>query len=293
MSLGNEDNRHACQTGHQLRAMAGFKFEFTNEASLFQCELMTDKGRIIDRGVKKSWLDFKKGYSGWDFGNSIIPDDLFKIRGRFLTVWSKIGSNLCEKYDMKFVTENTAQGKPKSFHYILLLDASGSMKGKPWKNLLEGVNSLINIRSNSGAEDRITIILFHNDASRVFFNVHMETVKTENLSCTKGTTDFSKAFDLVIETIENVSSQNSIINSCDNSKFIIIFMSDGQATCPDTQLKKLSTMESQIDKFWTVALGNTEMNVLKRINKMMSGEFKELSDSADLVDVYAEIAHHE
>jgi len=73
---------------------------------------------------------------------------------------------------------------------------------------------------------------------------------------------------------------------------IIIFMSDGQAEYPNTQLDRLLTMKSRINQFWTVALGDTKMDVLEKINDTMDGEFKELQDSKDLVDVYAEIAHH-
>jgi len=51
-------------------------------------------------------------------------------------------------------------------------------------------------------------------------------------------------------------------------------------------------MKSQINQFWTVSLGNTKMNVLEKINNTMGGTFKELTNSDDLVDVYAEIAHH-
>ena len=53
MNLGDEDNRHCCQTGHQLRAMAGIKFEVSNEASLFQCEQMTDDRPIVVRDTKR------------------------------------------------------------------------------------------------------------------------------------------------------------------------------------------------------------------------------------------------
>ncbi|CAF4946500.1 unnamed protein product, partial [Rotaria sp. Silwood1] len=127
----DEGNRHCCQTGHQLRAMAGIKFEVSNEASLFQCEQMTDDKPIVVRGTKKKWSQFKNDYPDWDFDNSITSDELFKLRGKFLNVWSRIGKLLCEKYDMKFVTENTAQATAKPLHYILLLDAYGSMNGEP------------------------------------------------------------------------------------------------------------------------------------------------------------------
>jgi hypothetical protein len=58
MNSGDEDNHHACQTGHQLRAMAGIKFEISDEASLFQCEQMEDNKPIIVRGTKKKWSEF-------------------------------------------------------------------------------------------------------------------------------------------------------------------------------------------------------------------------------------------
>ena len=148
INLGDEDNRHACQTGHQLRAMAGIKFEVSNEASLSQCEQMQDDKPIIVRGTKKKWSEFKKDHSDWDFGNSITPDELFTLRGKFLNVWSKIGSRLCQKYYMKYVTENTPQAASKPFHYVLMLDASGSMDGKPWNDLMDGVKEFVKIRTD-------------------------------------------------------------------------------------------------------------------------------------------------
>lgn len=292
MHLGDEDNRHACQTGHQLRAMAGIKFEKSNEASLFQCEQMEDNKPIIVRGTKEKWSEFKKDHSDWDFGNSITPDELFSLRGRFLDVWGKIGSRLCEKYQMNFVKENTPQAAPKPFHYILLLDASGSMGGKPWKNLLDGVNEFVKIRMDSNTADRITIIVFDDTARYAYSNVDMKTVNTAQIKFTNGMTDFGNAFKLVIRAMESVPAQNSTSNSSENLEYIIIFMSDGQADFPSNQLDTLLTMKSKINQFWTVALGNTKMDILEQINLKMNGIFTELKDSADLIQVYAEIARN-
>ena len=295
VNLGDENNSHACQTGHQLRAMAGTKFEITQEASLFQCEKMEDNNPIIVRGTKKKWSEFKKDHPDWDFGSANTPEELFKLRGKFLNVWSKIGRRLCEMYDMKFVTENTPQAAPKPFHYILMLDASGSMglnKHKPWNDLLSGVKEFLNVRIDCGSQDRITIITFHNQATYACFNADIKTVNISNIECTKGGTDFGEAFDLVIETIKNTAIQNSSSSSLTLLDYIIIFMSDGDALYPTIQLEALSQMEAKINQFWTVALGNTKMDVLEQINHKMSGSFKEMKDSADLVHVYAEIARN-
>jgi uncharacterized protein YegL len=292
MNLGDEDNRHCCQTGHQLRAMAGIKFEISNEASLFQCEQMTDERPIVVRGTKKKWSEFKNDYPDWDFGNSITPDELFKLRGKFLNVWSRIGEHLCEKYDMQFVTENTAQAVAKPFHYILLLDASGSMDGEPWKNLLDGVEEFIKIRIDSGSSDRLTIIVFNDNATYAYFNEDIKSIDIAKIKFTGGRTDFGNAFDLVIKTIRNTQVQSSTFNPFEHLDYIIIFMSDGQAGFPFSQMETLSTMKNIINQFWTVALGNTSTNVLQQINEKMDGTFKELKDSADFVYVYAEIARN-
>ncbi|CAF0875790.1 unnamed protein product [Adineta steineri] len=290
-NAGDEDNRHSCQTGHQLRAMAGIKFEVTNEASLFQCEQMEDDKPIIVRGTRKKWSEFKNDHLDWDFGNSITPDDLFKLRGKFLNVWSKIGKRLCEKYDMKFVTENTPQAGLEPFHYILLLDASGSMRGTPWEHLLDGVEEFIKIRVDSGALDRMTIIVFDYNAKYAYFNVDIKAVDLATIQFTNGrSTNFCNAFDLVVKTIQSPQLQISFSNSTENLDFIIIFMSDGQAECPNTQLSTLLTMKIKIRQFWTVALGKTQMHVLEEINQRMNGTFRKLEDSADLVHAYGEIA---
>jgi uncharacterized protein YegL len=272
--------------------MAGIKFEISNEASLFQCEQMTDDRPIVVRGTKKKWSEFKTDYLDWDFGNSIIPDELFKLRGKFLNVWGRIGELLCEKYDMEFVTENTAQAVAKPFHYILLLDASGSMDGEPWKNLLAGVREFIKIRVDSGSSDRITIIVFDSNAKYAYFNEDIKSIDISQIQFTNGGTDFGNAFDLVIKTIRSTQMQSSVYNPLGHSDYIIIFMSDGQAQFPFSQMETLSSMKIMINQFWTVALGNTSMNVLQQINQKMDGTFKELKDSADFVYVYAEIARN-
>ncbi|CAF1618372.1 unnamed protein product [Rotaria magnacalcarata] len=253
---------------------------------------MTDDRPIVVRGTKKKWSEFKNDYPDWDFGNAITSDELFKLRGKFLNVWSRIGELLCEKYDMEFVTENTAQATAKPFHYILLLDASGSMSGEPWRNLLDGVREFLKIRVDSGSSDRITIIVFDSQAKYAYFNEDMKSIDITQIKFTDGGTDFGNAFDLVIKAIRNTQIQSSAYNPFGQSDYVIIFMSDGQGGFPASQMQTLSAIKTMINQFWTVALGDTSMDVLQQINQKMDGTFKELKDSADFVHVYAEIARN-
>lgn len=290
-NLGDQDNQHKCQLGHQLRAMAGYKFEKSNEASLFQCEKMEDHQPILVRGTKKKWSEFKKDHPDWDFGNKITENELLSLRSKFLDVWGKVGKLICRKYSMDFVTNNT-QIRPTPFHYILLLDASGSMGGEPWRNLLEGVKEFIEIRIESNTEDRVTIITFDHNVKRPYFNSNIKLIDTNKIEFTNGRTDFCKPFQMVIDTIRATEPPNMPSSPTKNLDFIIIFMSDGQASFPGTQLDTLLTIKTKIHAFWTVALGQTEMDVLEKINEKMGGTFTELKNSADLIQVYAEIARH-
>ena len=269
--------------------MAGIKFEISNEASLLQCEQMTNDRPIVVRGTKRKWSEFKNDYPDWEFANSVSVDELFKLRGKLLNVWHRVGKRLCTKYDMEFVTENHFGAN--EFHYILLLDASSSMKGSPWKNLLDGVKEFLNIRITNGSSDKVTIIVFNSQASYAYLDEDVQSIDIGKINYRGGGTDFTNAFDLVIKTIHtsrtSISSQYLVAR-----QYIIVLMSDGQASYPTTQIATLSKMGTIIHQFWTVALGETETIVLQEINRQMKGVFKNLKDSADLVHVYAEIARN-
>ena len=125
--IGQDENRHRCQYGHQIRAMGGIKVEKTNEASLECCEKMNENDRIIIRhGNQQTWKQFKEMHSTWDFNDLKSGENQ---NTRYAYIWERIGQKLCEHFgdDMKFVTKN--RPKPVN-HFILVLDHSGSMNEK-------------------------------------------------------------------------------------------------------------------------------------------------------------------
>jgi uncharacterized protein with von Willebrand factor type A (vWA) domain len=113
----------------------------------------------------------------------------------------------------------------------------------------------------------------------------MNAVNLSNVTCTKNGTAFGPAFQLVNNVIQRSKEKNS------NLKHIIVFMSDGEATYPDNELNMLEPMlDNQIKEFWTVALGQCSMPILEKINYKMKGIFKQLKDSNELSQAFAEIA---
>ncbi|CAF1627969.1 unnamed protein product, partial [Didymodactylos carnosus] len=94
---GSEHNKHSCQTGHQLRAMGGIKYEITNAAPLSMCEKLKDNDLITnkDGNIRQKWSEFKNQHSDWTFDtNNMSKSELLRIRAKYTVVWAKIGEKL-------------------------------------------------------------------------------------------------------------------------------------------------------------------------------------------------------
>ncbi|CAF3380202.1 unnamed protein product, partial [Rotaria sp. Silwood2] len=188
---------------------------------------------------------------------------------------------------MTFVMDNARPScEPESYHFILLLDKSGSMGDENrWPRLMDAVNTLIKARKDSGTtQDRITIITFDNVATQSYFNKTMDSINTTTLPSPGGGTDFGAAFRSAIDVLAmmRTNSTNSTL------KTIIVFMSDGEANFPTAEVNELKRMRSDIKEFRTVSLSAGP--TLKQINDEMDGVTKELKNADELPQAFATIA---
>ena len=304
---GSEENQHCCALGHALRAMSGYRYEKTDEASLAMCEHIKPDQIIIVGPLRKRWSELKKDHADWNFDPIMSVDELNLLHGKFLTVWAKVGKEICRKYKMNFVLNNTIQPvEHQSFHYILLLDGSGSMAGTPWNDLLSGVREFIRLRLSAGSNDRVTIIVFSSNATIAHFNKPMNDPDLMTINFLGRDTNFAETFTTLHSAISRANQQAAsslnipLVATTATAKtsstnvplrYIVIFMSDGQAQFPQRELTKLQSEHSNvIEKFWTVALGDTAMDVLKKINQAMRGHFLDIQDSSQLLDAYTAMA---
>ncbi|CAF1511769.1 unnamed protein product [Rotaria sp. Silwood1] len=304
---GSEENQHCCALGHALRAMNGYRYEKTDEASLAMCEHIKPEQIIIVGPLRKRWSEFKKDHADWNFDPIMSVDELNLLHGKFLTVWAKVGQEICRKYEMNFVLNNTIQPvEHQSFHYMLLLDGSGSMAGKPWANLLDGVREFLRLRLSAGSNDHVTIIVFSSNATIAHFDKPMNDPDLMTINFHGGGTDFAKTFATLHSAISRANQQTTVslnvplptfkvaATKLSNNvplRYIVIFMSDGQAKFPQRELTTLKTdHQDVIEKFWTVALGDTAMDVLKKINQAMGGYFLDIQDSSQLLEAYTTMA---
>ena len=283
---GSQDNEHRCLTGHALRAMNGYKFEETEEASLWTCEQIKDDQIVVVDNQRYLWSEFKSNHSHWKFESNFDRDDLDRLHGKFLLVWQKIGRNLCEKYNMKFVTNNVASSpRRQALHYILILDGSASMHGQRWEDLIRAVQQFLIRRRELGVDDRISIIVFSTIARIVYLNERLDRINVTKIECIGQGTNFAVAFRAVKECIDQ---------SRTNLQYAIVFMSDGEGVYPERELEQLrKTHAAVIKRFWTLSLGDSKpftVDILEKINKKMNGSFYDVPASTDLIKAYVEVA---
>ncbi|CAF0935332.1 unnamed protein product [Didymodactylos carnosus] len=190
--------------------MNGYKFEKTDEASLFMCEQITDDQTIIVGPFRYTWSQFKLQHPDWVFESLLNDQDLDRLHEKFLTIWTKIDRDLCGKYGMNFVTYNTQMiNTPESYHYILLLDGSGSVDGQPWGHLIAAVKEFLQRRSELGTKDRITIIKFTHRTELECFDEEIKDVNVDRIEFKGGNTNFRSAFEKVNDCIARSKTADS------------------------------------------------------------------------------------
>ncbi|CAF3598300.1 unnamed protein product [Rotaria sordida] len=260
--IGQEENRHCCKFGHQIRGMGGIRYEITDEASTSWCEIIKDNDPITTgNNIRQTWKNFKSANADWDFGDGLRVRE--KLETSYAYIWEKIGKQLCDHFGngMKFGKQNTPS--PVN-HFIFVLDHSGSMNERsniltrlitltatannsnetnlsPWEHLRRAVKGFIDIRIKQvSLNDEITMILFASRAERIYnreklTDIDFNRINTPMNICGSGT-NFSAAFQMVIKTLEEVN------NDSERNKMqqTIIFMTDGEPQgYPTTELQQL------------------------------------------------------
>jgi hypothetical protein len=97
-------------------------------------------------GARKKWAIFKTQFQQWDFMDDSKESN--KLHKKYnVMIWNLIGRIICDYYQknsanckIKFIeADNNAKrlGISENIMYILVLDSSGSMKGKNWQDVLD------------------------------------------------------------------------------------------------------------------------------------------------------------
>ncbi|CAF3840110.1 unnamed protein product [Adineta steineri] len=324
--VGQGENKHRCQSGHQIRAMGGIYYETTHEASLSRCEFIKDDDLVTTNNnkLRQTWKNFKNANAHWNFDEDL--EVCKALETPYGYIWERIGEQLCHHFanGMKFVKRNSLQ--PVN-HYIFILDHSGSMNHKnssnnssfwrtltgavnnanetnisPWEHLRQAVQGFIDIRIRQvSLNDQITIILFATRAEKIYdreklIDIDLDRINTPMNIYGHGT-NFSAAFKVLIETLEEINNHDDR----DTLRQTIVFMTDGEPQGDSSvELQQLCNYRTDnargpstkalIHNFWTMALGNFNKKVIKKINETLQGQIVDIEHAEDLEEAYAQIA---
>lgn len=291
--IGSETNRHKCNRGHQFRGMNGFKYEHSNKPSFKLCDSMKNTDVIRYSGKIYKWEEFKAFYPKWDF-ESDSTQNVIDWTNKCTYIWSIIGKNLCEKFDMTYtsvaVDDPIDENQVVPIHFILVLDDSGSMSSENrWQSLERSVGIFLESRYNQGSpNDLVTIILFSVNATIEISNsaIYPQLINQIRQPSFGNDTNYSAALEKCMQVINQFKSSTH--------KYAIVFMSDGQANYPTNQIASLKdNYMNEILKFWCIGYGKENFKVLKDMLKELYGNldnFKNPQDSIELDNAYKAIS---
>ena len=160
--------------------------------------------------------------------------------------WVRGGRKICELKGIQYVDFNKAeeQAKLTPIHYIFAIDASGSMYGEAWNNLLTSFKCTIGRIAELDKEKdriRVSVLSFDHSLHQIDENVRPGEV-TMNLQCAGGEgITFEKPFQKAAE-YANKYIEDAIIG--------FIFMTDGKDDYPRIGVRQLKSIQEKYRSKW-------------------------------------------
>eukprot|EP00347_Sterkiella_histriomuscorum_P023277 403335263 len=279
-----DDRTHSCNDGHQLQGFGGNKDD-NDDAVRVCCGDIKDDQEVYHNDQRIKWEQFKTMIikKKWEYqsGNEAIKQI---DRMRQVLLWNYIGQEICDKYkqeqniEIRFLP--AAEKNFEKVHYVLLLDASGSMQGE-WNSLVQSVDSFIGVivaDANLVKNSKMTVITYSDNASTCFTEQVPNQQLLRSISYVGSGTNFQdplvKAYEIINQSLQNYD------------RHVICFMSDGQAPYP-IQAIQTFTLNNQMMKkiiFTAVYYGhnNNDYKILKKISDAMNGQIKQALTPQDL-----------
>ncbi|CAD8174714.1 unnamed protein product [Paramecium octaurelia] len=245
--IDDSNHKHQCKNGHQLRGMCGVLIGCY--PSLYTCEEIQDDFQIKELETQniKQWKEIKQTYNNWIF-SCFLKDEQKQLKEKFMKIWNQnIGQMICKrlteelKRDILYVPKQEVklganQGNSILTHYVLMLDDSCSMSGRPFESAKQGlVAFLYEIQKNPNL--RVTIIMF-NSRSRcvVDYQVPNAQAQQTQIVFSGGGTNFDDAFLLAYDKISSNPDFNKF------QAHSIFFYTDGGDSYPKQAMDKFNQL---------------------------------------------------
>ena len=173
--------------------------------------------------------------------------------------------------------ENCAQQivQPAVNHFSIVIDRSGSMRGKPLGDTKKAVNHLIGeLKSN----DRANIITFESRVSQMhIFSKNKSSLQSAVNSISVG--GATALYDAIAKAASSLRRESGAK--------IIVFLTDGNDTGSKFSINDLKSMNLSEGIFiYGIGLGNVNKTSLNNLAKATSGTYYPVSSSNDLFNIY-------
>ena len=174
----------------------------------------------------------------------------------------------------------------KTFHWVLVLDKSGSMSGQPWQDVMESAKSFMLSRGSVSTTEKYSIVIYGNYAlvGEEFQDVANFNPQSMTTLDAGGGTDFSVALSTADEVISRHLDENCIP--------VLVFMSDGDCYNGDAEMAELARkylVEHKL-KVYTIGFGSVDFDKLKQLAYRGGGKFIECTEAIDLKHTFIQIA---
>ena len=180
----------------------------------------------------------------------------------------------------------------QSFHWVLILDKSGSMHPwsvgdiNPWKDVEESTISFMTSRGSVSTADKYSIIIYDHDAyiEREFEDVTNFDARYLSNMKAGGGTDFG----IALYTADRLISRH-LDGACTP---VLVFMSDGGSSNGDAEMIEIARkykVEHKL-KVYTIGFGRVNFSKLELLANLGGGKFIECTEGIDLKHTFIQIA---
>ena len=184
----------------------------------------------------------------------ICPNLTNYMVNRFKTYWSQ-KENEDSLNELQIVNFGGSDNSPvvfHQFHFVFVLDESGSMKSS-WNKVQNSFTSFLNLRSSDQSSDIVSVVNFDSVARVIWSRESVGNLRSRTLPFNGNGTNFSVAIEKAFP----------LIKSQDKYLPVMIFMSDGQGGSVATELLKKANQVGKQFKFYAIAFANNDPVQLK------------------------------
>ncbi|RLN15234.1 hypothetical protein BBJ28_00008217 [Nothophytophthora sp. Chile5] len=172
-------------------------------------------------------------------------------------------------------------------HHLFVLDCSGSMRGKPWYLLVEGVRAYLRNRIDTDSrEDVVSVVTFGNKGTIEFERARIQSAAGRFLPFRGGGTFYANG----------LQPANAILSRADLSVFkpVLIFFTDGRPADRKKGLKLAADMRERFAPFglrsFVVGYGRVSDLGVAEIAEELGGTVHESIPGADLCATFYSIS---